>query len=182
MLLNFFIYIRIIVLSSSWWSKKTHTRQTQASTEQAQNVQKTTCISRKCTPLREKRFYFSKMMLHTILQFIDYMCTCEHVNFMSDLIQSYPRCCCCCQALQLFLPISVKPGNGNHIHKHGQAAGDHGKCRLCSELWCSPVCGSDGYTCFSKVCCPVCFSSCQSQTHIVVSLLFFDSQSTSQCV
>ncbi|XP_045923589.1 testican-2-like [Micropterus dolomieu] len=45
---------------------------------------------------------------------------------------------------------SVKPRKGSVGHKHSLEAGVHGKCRLCSALQSSPVCGSDGHTYSSK--------------------------------
>lgn len=53
----------------------------------------------------------------------------------------------------LFLSVclSVKPRKGSTGHKHRLEAGAHGKCRLCSVLQSSPVCGSDGHTYSSKV-------------------------------
>ena len=47
--------------------------------------------------------------------------------------------------------LSVKPRKGSAGHKHRLEAGAHGKCRLCSALQTSPVCGSDGHTYSSKV-------------------------------
>lgn len=47
--------------------------------------------------------------------------------------------------------LSVKPRKGSTGHKHRLEASAHGKCRLCSVLQSSPVCGSDGHTYSSKV-------------------------------
>ncbi|TWW55554.1 Testican-1 Protein SPOCK [Takifugu flavidus] len=46
---------------------------------------------------------------------------------------------------------SVKPRKGSTGHKHRLEASAHGKCRLCSALQSSPVCGSDGHTYSSKL-------------------------------
>uniref|UniRef100_A0A4W6BWK7 SPARC (osteonectin), cwcv and kazal like domains proteoglycan 1 n=1 Tax=Lates calcarifer TaxID=8187 RepID=A0A4W6BWK7_LATCA len=61
---------------------------------------------------------------------------------------------------------SVKPRKGSVGHKHRVEAGAHGKCRLCSAIQSTPVCGSDGHTYSSK--CKLEFQSCLSGKTISV--------------
>uniref|UniRef100_H2TSQ6 SPARC (osteonectin), cwcv and kazal like domains proteoglycan 1 n=2 Tax=Takifugu rubripes TaxID=31033 RepID=H2TSQ6_TAKRU len=61
---------------------------------------------------------------------------------------------------------SVKPRKGSTGHKHRLEASAHGKCRLCSALQSSPVCGSDGHPYSSK--CKLEFQSCISGKSISV--------------
>uniref|UniRef100_A0AAQ5Z7V8 SPARC (osteonectin), cwcv and kazal like domains proteoglycan 1 n=1 Tax=Amphiprion ocellaris TaxID=80972 RepID=A0AAQ5Z7V8_AMPOC len=61
---------------------------------------------------------------------------------------------------------SVKPRKGSVGHKHRLEAGAHGKCRLCSALQSTPVCGSDGHTYSSK--CKLEFQKCLSGKTISV--------------
>ncbi|XP_061581218.1 testican-1 [Cololabis saira] len=61
---------------------------------------------------------------------------------------------------------SVKARKGSVSHKHGPEAGAHGKCRLCSALQATPICGSDGHTYSSK--CKLDFQSCLSGKTISV--------------
>ncbi|KAM9376000.1 LOW QUALITY PROTEIN: testican-1 [Pholidichthys leucotaenia] len=61
---------------------------------------------------------------------------------------------------------SVKPRKGSVGHKHRLEAGAHGKCRLCSSLHSTPVCGSDGHAYSSK--CKLEFQSCLSGKTISV--------------
>ncbi|KAF3693887.1 Testican-1 Protein SPOCK Precursor [Channa argus] len=64
------------------------------------------------------------------------------------------------------LAHSVKPRKGSVGHKHRPEARVHGKCRLCSALQSTPVCGSDGHTYSSK--CKLEFQSCLSGKSISV--------------
>ncbi|XP_063732285.1 testican-1 isoform X1 [Eleginops maclovinus] len=61
---------------------------------------------------------------------------------------------------------SVKPRKGSAGHKHRPEAVAHGKCRLCSGLQSSPVCGSDGHAYSSR--CKLEFQGCLSGKTISV--------------
>jgi len=74
-----------------------------------------------------------------------------------------------------FFSFSVKPRKGSVGHKHRLEASPHGKCRLCSALESTPVCGSDGHTYSSKV-------RCLFPIYLPLSFIFFTYADYRPCV